>query len=67
MSEQTTPVQPEGRGMRSRKFILAFFAVATATWLVYDGKINEGAYTSVVTLTLGLYLAANVYQRVNTQ
>ena len=57
----------EGRGMRSRKFLLAFFSVLSASVLVYLGKIDPGVYSAVVIAAVGGYLTANVIQRVQTQ
>jgi hypothetical protein len=47
----------------SRKFILALFAVASATWLVAAGHIADGVYSAVVIAAVGGYLAANVTQK----
>ncbi len=47
----------------SRKFILALFAVASATWLVAAGHIADGVYSAVTIATIGGYFAANVTQK----
>lgn len=49
--------------MTSRKFILSMFAVASASVLVYTGKISDGVYSTVVVATIGGYLTANVWQK----
>lgn len=51
----------------SRKFLLAVAALASATWLVWDGKIADGVYSAVVIATVGAYIAGNVGQKVLTK
>lgn len=47
----------------SRKFLLAFAALASATWLTYTGHIADGVYSAVVIATVGAYVAGNVAQK----
>ncbi len=48
---------------RSRKFILVAAALASATALVWFGKIDGGVYSAVVIATVGAYIAGNVAQK----
>jgi len=48
----------------SRKFILAFATLASATALVWFKHIADGVYSAVVIATVGAYLTANVGQKV---
>lgn len=47
----------------SRKFLLALFTLASATWLVYADHIADGVYSAVVIATVGVYIAGNVTQK----
>lgn len=47
----------------SRKFLLAFASLVSATSLVWMGHISDGVYSAVVIATVGAYLAANVGQK----
>lgn len=47
----------------SRKFLLSFATVASATALVYVGAIADGVYSAVVIAAVGGYLTANVAQK----
>jgi hypothetical protein len=47
----------------SRKFLLAIGVLASATFLVFDGKIADGVYSAVVIATVGAYIAGNVMQK----
>ena len=47
----------------SRKFLLSFATVASATALVYLGAIADGVYSAVVIAAVGGYLTANVAQK----
>ena len=47
----------------SRKFLLAFFSLCSATMLVYNSNISDGVYSSVVIATVGAYLTSNVFQK----
>lgn len=47
----------------SRKFILAMLSLASASALVWFGRISDGVYSSVVIAAVGAYLAANVGQK----
>ena len=47
----------------SRKFIMAFLALASATWLVSIGAITPAVYQAVVLGTVGVYVAGNVGQK----
>ena len=49
----------------SRKFILALFALVSATFLCYDGRIADGVYSTVVIATVGAYITGNVFQKKN--
>lgn len=49
--------------MTSRKFILAMFALISASILCWFGHIADGVYSAVVIATVGAYLAANVTQK----
>jgi hypothetical protein len=50
----------------SRKFLLAFFTLLSATWLVWNGSIADGVYSAVVIATIGAYFTSNVSQKVLT-
>lgn len=52
--------------LSSRKFILAVLSLLSATALCWAGHIADGVYATVITATVGAYLAANVIQTVNT-
>lgn len=47
----------------SRKFLLAMFTLASATWLVWAGHIADGVYSAVVISAVGAYIAGNVAQK----
>lgn len=51
----------------SRKFWLAFAAVASATGLVAFGLIADGVYSAVVIASVSGYLAANVTQKLKAE
>jgi len=48
---------------RSRKFVLAVLALASATMLCWFGRIADGVYSAVAIATIGGYLTANVAQK----
>jgi len=52
---------------RSRKFVLAVLALASATMLCWYGRIADGVYSAVAIATIGGYLAANVSQKAVTK
>lgn len=52
---------------KSRKFILAFTSVLSATWLVSAGHIAYGVYSAVVIAVVGGYLTANVAQKATSK
>lgn len=52
--------------LSSRKFIVAVLSLFSATGLCWAGHIADGVYATVVSATVGAYLAANVIQKVNT-
>jgi len=45
--------------LTSRKFILAVLALVSASALCWFGHIADGVYATVITATVGGYLAAN--------
>lgn len=47
----------------SRKFLLALLTLASATALVWFGRISDGVYSAVVIATVGAYIAGNVVQK----
>lgn len=47
-----------------RKFILALLSMASASVLVWFGKISPDAYSTVMLAVAGAYSAANVLQKV---
>lgn len=47
----------------SRKFLLAFSVIASATGLVAFKLIDGGVYSAVVIAAMGGYFAANVSQK----
>lgn len=47
----------------SRKFLLAVAVIASATVLVWFGKIGDGVYSTVLVAAIGAYLTANVAQK----
>jgi hypothetical protein len=52
--------------LSSRKFILAVLSLLTSTGLCWFGHIADGVYATVLTATVGAYMASNVIQKVNT-
>jgi|GEM_PF-1314627 len=50
-----------------RKFTLALLALASATALVWAGRIGDGVYSAVVLATVGAYIAGNVAQKAQQQ
>lgn len=49
--------------MKSRKFILALLAIASASALVWFRRIDAGVYATVLVATIGAYMTANVAQK----
>lgn len=49
--------------LTSRKFILAMATLILASILVYQAKISDGVYSTIIVATVGVYLASNVYQK----
>lgn len=49
----------------SRKFIIAFAAILSASLLVAFRLIADGVYATVMIATVGAYLTANVTQKIN--
>ncbi len=49
--------------LSSRKFLLALFALLSATLLTWFGHIADGVYSAVVIATVGAYIAGNVTQK----
>lgn len=47
----------------SRKFLVAFGSLISASVLCYTGHIADGVYSAVMIATVGAYLAANVMQK----
>jgi len=47
----------------SRKFLAAVFALVSASWLCWYGRISDGVYSAVVIATIGAYVTANVVQK----
>ena len=47
----------------SRKFALVLATLASATWLVYTGRIADGVYSAVVIAAVTGYFTANVAQK----
>ncbi len=52
--------------LSSRKFILAVLSLLASTGLCWFGHIADGVYATVLTATVGAYIAGNVLQKVNT-
>ena len=50
-----------------RKFTLALLAQASATGLAWFGKIDPGAYSSVMLAVAGVFSVANVAPKVLTK
>ena len=50
-----------------RKFTLALLSLASATGLVWFGKISPDAYSTVMMAVAGAYSLANVTQKVMTK
>lgn len=50
-----------------RKFTLALLSLASATGLVWFGKISPDAYSTVMMAVAGAYSLANVAQKVMTK
>ena len=61
VSEIEAPAK--GSRYRSRKFILAVAAVASATALVAFGRIDGTVYSTVMLAALSAYSIANVAQK----
>lgn len=57
-----TPLQRVG----GRKFLVAVFSLASATWLVWSGHIADGVYSAVVIATAAAYITGNVAQKAVT-
>lgn len=51
----------------SRKFIVTLGVIASATALVYFGKIADGVYSAVVIAVVVAYITGNVAQKKVTQ
>jgi uncharacterized membrane protein YeaQ/YmgE (transglycosylase-associated protein family) len=47
-----------------RRFILTVGCGAVTSWLLYVGKLDSGAYTTIILATVGAYIGANTYQKV---
>ena len=47
----------------SRKFVLAILAVLSSTVLVWQAKISDGVYSSVMIAIIAAYYTANVTQK----
>ena len=47
----------------SRKFLLAFYITATATWLVARGSITDTVYSGIIIAIISGYFVANVAQK----
>jgi hypothetical protein len=47
----------------SRKFLMAVASLGVSSWLVYIGAIDTAGWSTVVLGTVGVYMAANVYQK----
>jgi hypothetical protein len=50
--------------LSSRKFILAVLSLMASTGLCWFGHA-DGVYATVLTATVGAYMASNVIQKVN--
>jgi hypothetical protein len=50
-----------------RKFIVALASIASASLLVWLGRIDAGVYSVVMVATAGAYMAANVTQKATTK
>lgn len=48
---------------RSRKFFIACFFSVASTVALFDGKMDDGVYMAIATAILGLYAAANVWEK----
>lgn len=48
---------------KSRKFILAVVTVVVSSGLVYVGAIADVVYATIVSTTVGAYIAGNVTQK----
>jgi Co/Zn/Cd efflux system component len=59
----TWPAPPYGW----RKFIATLAALASATVLVWLGKIEGSVYSTVVLGTVGVFIAGNVMQKFSTK
>lgn len=46
-----------------RKFLLALLSLASATVLVWTGRIADGVYSAVVIATVAGYVTSNVVQK----
>lgn len=46
-----------------RKFIATLLSLASATALMWAGKIEDGIYSTVVLGTVGVFIAGNVMQK----
>lgn len=51
----------------SRKFLLCLATLLITSLLVYIGSINEVVYGSIITVTVGAYIAGNVLQKTGLQ
>lgn len=50
-----------------RKFLLALFALSSATFLVWLGHISDGVYSAVSIATCGAYITGNVAQKISAK
>lgn len=46
-----------------RKFIVTVLAILCTTGLVWDKKISDGVYSTVMIAAIGAYIAGNVTQK----
>ena len=53
-------------GVGGRKFVLSVLVVASATLLVWLGRISDGVYSAVIMATVAAYITGNVYQKAAT-
>lgn len=51
------------RALLSRKFLLAVFAIASATTLIAFELVSEGVYSTIVLASLGVFTGGNVLQK----